>query len=202
LALFAAFRRGRIPLGAVLPVLGTAVWFAARQSGVHPTIAGVALGLLTPAGPGAERLERALHPWTTFVVVPVFALANAGIQLSGEALGQVPGTSIGRGIVAGLVVGKLVGVTTATGLLVRLRVARLPDGVHCGHLIGVAALAGIGFTVSLFITGLTFADPARQATAKLAVLGASAFAAVLGSGLLWAASRQHPTAPSGTVTDS
>jgi NhaA family Na+:H+ antiporter len=207
LALVAAFRRGRIPLAAVLPLLGTAVWFATRQSGVHPTIAGVALGLLTPAGPGTERLERALHPWTTFVVVPVFALANAGIQVNSAALGQVAGTSIGRGIVVGLVAGKLVGITTATGLLVRLGVARLPDGVRWGHLIGVAALAGIGFTVSLFITGLAFPG-ARGDTAKLAVLVASAFAAVLGSGLLWGACRHRTgrgsgaAAPSGTVTDS
>ena len=165
------------------------------------------MGLVTPAGPGTERLERALHPWTTFVVVPVFALANAGIQVNSAALGQVAGTSIGRGIVVGLVAGKLVGITTATGLLVRLGVARLPDGVRWGHLIGVAALAGIGFTVSLFITGLAFPG-ARGDTAKLAVLVASAFAAVLGSGLLWGACRHRTgrgsgaAAPSGTVTDS
>jgi Na+:H+ antiporter, NhaA family len=204
LALVAGLRRSGASHPAVHVVVGAAVWFAALESGVHPTIAGVALGLLTPAGPGTERLEEALHPWTSFVVVPVFALANAGIHLGGGSLGQSLGTSIGRGILVGLLAGKVLGITTATWLVVRLKLARLPDGVRWPQLVGVSTLAGIGFTVSLFITGLAFPDQTRQSAAKLAVLIASTLAAVLGSAFLWAASRRgSEEAPaSGTVTDS
>ena len=204
LVLLAGLRRTRVSHPAVYLLLGVAVWFATSESGVHPTIAGVALGLLTPAGPPAERLENALHPWTSFLVIPVFALANAGIHLGGTSFDAVLGSPIGAGIVVGLVVGKIVGITLSSWLVVRLGLAGLPGGVHWPQLIGVSALAGIGFTVSLFVTGLAFPDEARQGTAKLAVLTGSAAAAVLGSALLALASRRGSgeALTSDTVTGS
>ena len=204
LLLFAVLRRMHVSHPAVYLLLGAAVWFATHESGVHPTIAGVALGLLTPAGPSAERLEEALHPWSSFLVIPVFALTNAGIHLADATMGDVLGSPIGLGILVGLVVGKIVGVSVSSWLVVRLGLASLPSGVRWPQLMGVSALAGIGFTVSLFVTGLAFPDEARQSTAKLAVLTASALAAVLGSTILVLACRRgsEDALASDTVTGS
>ena len=131
----------------------------------------------------AERLEGALHPLTSFVIVPVFALANAGIRLSGDAV--MRDWSITGGVLAGLVLGKIVGITGAAWLTIRFGLGSLPSGTTWRHLIGVAGLAGIGFTVSLFVTDLAFADSVRQQqAAKVGVLLASVVAAVLGSTLL------------------
>ena len=125
-----------------------------------------------------------LHPWTSFAIVPLFALANAGVEVSADAVGDAVSSPIAHGIVLGLVVGKLVGVAGATWLAVRLGVGELPAGATWRGIVGVAALAGIGFTVSLFVTGLAFDDPGRQDEAKLAILAASTIAAVLGTGIL------------------
>jgi NhaA family Na+:H+ antiporter len=195
-----ALTRGLRQLGMwsvpVYTVIGAGVWFAMHSSGVHATIAGVALGLLTPALPReggavpvAERLENALHPWTSFGVVPVFALANAGVAVSAGTLGDALSSSVGLGIVAGLVAGKTVGITAGSWAAVRLRLGRLPEGVAGRQLVSVAALAGIGFTVSLFVAGLAFDDAAHRETATLAVLVASVLAALLGAGLAAAVSR-------------
>ena len=105
-----------------------------------------------------DRLIESLHPWTGYLIVPIFALANAGIVLTGDALSS-PSTVL-TGVAVALVVGKLVGVTLFSWAAVRLGFARLPDGVRWGHVVGVGAVAGIGFTVSLFITGLAFDDVA------------------------------------------
>ena len=132
----------------------------------------------------AERLQHTLHPVTSFLVVPVFALANAGIRVTGDELSAPGAEAVAVGVVAGLVVGKAVGVTAAAALAVRLRLAVLPDGVRWPQMLAVGALAGIGFTVSLFIGGLAFDDPTLDAAARLAVLAASVLASVLGAGLL------------------
>ncbi|HEY3239884.1 MAG TPA: Na+/H+ antiporter NhaA [Acidimicrobiia bacterium] len=188
LAAVAGLRRLRVWYLPVYVLIGTAVWFATHESGVHPTIAGVALGLLTPARPRArnevpvaERLENALHPWTSFVVIPLFALANAGVPVSAGALRDTLGSAVGGGIILGLVVGKTVGVTTASWVAVRLGLGRLPEGVSWFQLVAVAALAGVGFTVSLFIAGLAFDEPALRESATLAILVASVLAALLGA---------------------
>jgi NhaA family Na+:H+ antiporter len=174
-------------IGAILVI---AVFYSGGPSWSWLTIAGVALGLLTPARPRqtggepvTERLESALHPWTTFGVVPLFALANAGVAISAGAVRDAVTSAVGGGIVLGLVVGKTVGITAGSWAAVRLGVGRLPEGVSWLQLVPVAALAGIGFTVSLFITGLAFDDPALRETATLAVLVASALAALLGAAL-------------------
>ncbi len=108
----------------------------------------------------AERVEHRLHPYTSFVVVPIFALANAGVRLTGDALSDAGPRRVALGVVVGLVVGKLVGITLASALAVRLRLTALPPGVTWPQVVGIAALAGIGFTVSLFVGGLAFDDPA------------------------------------------
>jgi NhaA family Na+:H+ antiporter len=215
-------RRARVWYPPAYAVVGLGVWLCTLESGIHATIAGVALGLLTPARPlmpeleadrladrlsedhdvtaaevrdisfelresvpVAERLEEALHPWTSYVVIPVFALANAGIPLSAESLGDAAGSRITLGVVLGLVVGKILGVTAATWAAVRLGAGRLPPGVSWRQVIGMAAIAGIGFTVSIFVAGLAYEDgSALQDEAKVGVLVASAVAAIIGALLL------------------
>ncbi len=174
--------------------LGVACWVAVHESGVHATVAGVALGLLTPAGEVSGRdvlgeLEHRLHPITAFAIVPLFALANAGVDLGDGVLGDALGSSLAWAIVAGLVIGKLLGITAATVTVHRAGVVRLPDGVSTGHVAGVGALAGIGFTVSLFVASLAFDDPALVDRAKVGILVGSAAAAALGTAIMLAASR-------------
>jgi NhaA family Na+:H+ antiporter len=223
-----------VTYGILFTVLGIGAWLATSASGVHPTIAGVALGLVTRATPfqnpaavsseahrianetldepepvdadahlwlrlgqlsrGAvsplARIESLLHPWSSFVVVPIFALANAGVQLSGSALADAATSSVTLGVILGLVVGKPLGIALASWVGTRLlRVARLPNGVGWSQLIGVGALAGIGFTVSIFITDLAFSDPDIQEGGKIGVLIASVLAGLLGAALIGRASR-------------
>ena len=177
--------RRRLPSSSssVFALAAVAVWFATLQSGVHPTIAGVALALVAPA-PLAARLEAALHPWASFVIVPVFALANAGIAVSSDLLADAVGSPVAVGVAAGLVVGKLAGISAGAGVAVALGWAVLPGGVCWRHIVGIAGLAGIGFTVSLFVTGLAFAEPALRHEATVGVLAASIVSAALGSAVL------------------
>ncbi len=198
-------------------VAGLILWYATLKSGVHPTIAGVVMGLLTavhapdpadveraasvtrlfrrspdPASGRAavleigaavspnERFQAAIHPYTSYVVVPVFALANAGVVLSGDALSAALSSPITLGVLLGLLVGKALGISGATLAAVRFRVGPLPSGMTRGHVPGAAALAGIGFTVSLFVAELAFTDDALQDEAKVGVLAASVLAAVVG----------------------
>jgi NhaA family Na+:H+ antiporter len=177
----------------VVPAL--LVWLCVFESGVHATLAGVVLGLMTPAYPRdgrpvLERLEHGLHPVSSFVVVPLFALANAGIVLSADAIDAALHSRITLGIVVGLVVGKFAGILGATWLGVRARVGRLPEGIHTRDLAGVAAVGGIGFTVALFVSDLTF-HHLELDEAKMGVLGASLIAAVIGLTVLLVT--LHPT---------
>jgi Na+:H+ antiporter, NhaA family len=181
------------PLAYVIP--GVVLWVCLHEGGIEPTLAGVVLGLLTPARPrdGApvlERLEHRLHPFSSFVVVPLFALANAGVVLTAETISHAVSSRVTIGIVAGLVVGKFLGILGASTLAVRVGIGRLPVGMDSRHLVGVAALGGIGFTVSLFIADLTFRGTAFE-DAKLGVLVASTLAAFIGVTLL--AVLLHPT---------
>ncbi|ROS76874.1 sodium/proton antiporter (NhaA family) [Cellulomonas sp. PhB143] len=133
------------------------------------------------AVPAAERLQRVLHPWSAYVVVPLFGLANAGIDLTGGSLGEVASSPVTVGVVVALVAGKTVGVFGASALALLSGVGELPGRVRYTHLLGGSLLTGIGFTISLFITGLAFDDPALVEQAKVGVLTASVLAAVLGS---------------------
>ena len=183
----------------VYVLLGVLLWDAMFESGVHATIAGVVLGLITPArGPHsvAERLEHRLHPLSSFVIVPLFALANAGVRLDVGSLSEPAPRAVALGVVVGLVIGKTVGISAATAIAVKTRIGRLPDGVGAGEVIGMAMVAGIGFTVSLFVTELAFDDPAIRDAAKTAVLVASVVAAVAGGTTLWWRGRRSGAAPS------
>jgi len=194
LAVVAAMRR----LGVARPVayvpIALAIWVATHESGVHPTIAGVALGLLTPAHPVGGRevlrdLEHRLHPYTSFLVVPLFALANAGVALGGDTLRDAASSTLTWAIVAGLVIGKLLGIAGATLTGLRAGIGKLPEGMRPSQAWGVAALGGIGFTVSLFIAQLAFESPALQEQAKVGIFAGSLTSGLIGAGALIALSR-------------
>ena len=220
------FARIGIRSVAVYSALGVAVWFAFHESGVHATIAGVALGLLTPVKPWVggnllvklahelhgllegdesdsdpqerrakvkkvqtaaretisplERLEGSLHPYVSFLILPLFALANAGVPLKTSALFD----PIGVAIALGLCIGKPTGVLLFSWLAVRARLAKLPENVTWPVLAAGGVLAGIGFTMSLFIAGLALDDPLLSA-AKIAILFASGVCAIVGTSLLY-----------------
>lgn len=148
------------------------------------------------ASPPLPRIEHGLHPFVAYAVMPLFALANAGVPFSG-GIGAALTEPVSLGILVGLVIGKQVGVFAACWLLFRLGLAAMPEGLRPGHYYGAACLAGIGFTMSIFIAGLAFGDQsALDATAKLAVLVASTVSGVLGYGILRAVS--GPDTASGT----
>jgi NhaA family Na+:H+ antiporter len=219
-----ALQRIDVRAPAVYVTLGVGVWLALLESGVHPAIAGVVLGLTTPAVPFQRpkavseeahrvadetvddpvppdadapqwlrlatlsreavsplaRAEAALHPWTSAVIVPIFALANAGIVLRGGALSDALRSPVTIGVVIGLVLGKPLGITLGTALAVRTGMGRLPTGAGWPQVVGVAMVAGIGFTVSLFIADLAFAGGPLARQAKVGILVASVMAGVIG----------------------
>ena len=132
----------------------------------------------------ADRLIHILHPWTALFVLPVFAFANAGVSLSGSDLANAVTSPVSQAVVVGLVIGKPLGIVAAAWLAVKAGLAYLPDGIYWRHVAGVASLAGIGFTVSLFITDLAFASDAVAAQSKIGVLAATVLAASIGSAIL------------------
>ncbi len=179
--------RSFLPYG----LLGLVLWVAVLKSGVHATVAGVLLAMTIPATPDVEPdgfdtpleiLEHGLHPWVAYLILPLFALANAGVTFAGEA---VPGAMpITLGIVLGLVVGKPIGIAVFSWIAVRFGFADLPHGASWAQVWGVGVLCGIGFTMSLFIGGLAFEDPGFLRASKIGILGASAVAGILGAALL------------------
>jgi NhaA family Na+:H+ antiporter len=132
-------------------------------------------------------------PWISFVILPIFALANAGVRLSASSLRDAVTSRVALGVILGLVVGKTVGISIASWLAVRMGLGRLPAGVGWSHLVGTAAVAGIGFTVSLFVTELAFGDPGLAAAAKVGILVGSIVAGLVGFLLL----RRAPAAAEG-----
>jgi NhaA family Na+:H+ antiporter len=166
--------------------LAIAVWICIHASGVHATVAGILLGLLTPVT-ASERLEHRLHPVSAGLVVPVFALAAAGISLG--AIGDAASDKLAIAIFTGLLVGKLAGVFGGARLAVALRVGTLPRGVAWRDVAAVAMLGAIGYTVALLIAQLAFDDAAAQERAAAAVLAASALASVLAVAMLRRRSR-------------
>jgi Na+/H+ antiporter NhaA len=227
LAAFALFAgvlvmvRAGVRHGVAYFIVGTGVWLAMLASGVHPTVAGVAVGLLATAYPpsrsdlqraGAlwrlfreeptpeyarsasrslvlaispnERLQHLFHPWTSYLIVPLFAFANAGVSLDGDVVMRAMGSPVTLGIVAGLVVGKPLGITIATWLFTRRWLGGLPLSVPWPPLIGAATVAGIGFTVSLLVAVISL-DGQDLENAKIGILAAS----LLASGLAWAVFR-------------
>jgi NhaA family Na+:H+ antiporter len=212
-------------------VVGTLAWLATLQSGVHATLAGVAIGLMTPATAlleervargyaqealadreldadelhrlrfllnesvsMVERLQTRLHPVSAYLVLPVFALANAGVALGGGVLGEAVGSAVGIGITLGLVVGKPVGILLASFLAVRFGLGRLPEDTGWRMIAGLGAVGGIGFTVSLFIAGLSFpGDELLTSDAKVGILAGSLLSALVGVAVLLLATRQQPS---------
>lgn len=231
LVLVLAFQRMGVGKAYAYLLPGAIVWFGLLKTGVHPTLAGVILGLMTPVNsrpaterpletisrsfhelmdrfaqagddpkavatplkqlrhaqrevlPPVQRIQAGLHPWVAYGVMPLFALANAGVSLAGANLDEAVSHSVFVGVMLALVLGKPLGVILASLALVKLNICALPEGVTWKGVGLVGLLAGIGFTMSIFIASLAFADPALLASAKLSVLAASSVAAVIG--LAW-----------------
>lgn len=196
-ALYALAQRRRATAWLLLPV-AVGVWVCVHASGVHATVAGIVLGLLTPVrarageaeAPG-ERLERRMHPLSAGVVVPLFALAAAGIPLA--SIPAAVTDPVAHGVVAGLLVGKAAGILGGAWLAVRTRLGTLPEGVRWADVLPVAMLGGIGYTVSLLVSELALPDAAGQRHAATAVLAASLAAAAGAVVLLRRRTRQHVT---------
>ena len=231
LVLVWVLRQVRVRAVLVYVVLGVICWFMMHESGVHSTIAGVALAFLTPAwsllppqkypevayrlvdevsertGDGVlthdehelnhgtlreigrlstetqaplDRLEYRLVPWSSFLVIPLFAFANGGLTLPDVPVGDWLGDPVVLGVGLGLLLGKTIGVFGAAWLAVRTGWARMPDSMNNLHLLGVAMAAGVGFTVALFVANLAFTSPALNEMAKLGIMLGSVLAAVLG----------------------
>jgi len=180
--------------------VGAFLWIFVLKSGVHATLAGVALAFAIPLKSHkkedfspAGKLEHDLHPWVSFLILPVFAFANAGIPMEGMGFGDLFHT-VPLGIMIGLVVGKLAGVYGCSALAVKAGIAQMPEGAGNRHLFGVAALCGIGFTMSLFIGGLAFEHVGGDAEAyllshRLGILSGSLIAGLLGYFILLTAKK-------------
>ncbi|HHJ1298449.1 Na+/H+ antiporter NhaA [Pseudomonas sp. P1B16] len=198
-ALIAMNRLGVVKLGPYL-IIGLVLWVCVLKSGVHATLAGVALALCIPLRTrNAESspllsLEHALHPWVAYAILPLFAFANAGVSLAGMTLESFT-HPVPLGIAVGLLAGKTVGVFGLTWLAIKLRLAALPTGASWGQLLGVAILCGIGFTMSLFVGSLAFVPGSSDYAGmdRMGILTGSFIAAVVGYAVTAMASRAPRT---------
>lgn len=182
--LLLALNRGGCSRVTPFLLIGCALWFAMYKSGIHPTIAGVltafAIPLTSRTDPERkplERLEHLLHPYVAFLILPIFAFANAGVPLEGMSLSNF-GEPVVLGITLGLFAGKLIGIFAVLWLVVKIKLCPMPFGVRWTHLWGLAHLCGIGFTMSLFIGELAFQSPHLQADIRLGVLAGSIISAL------------------------
>ena len=193
-AFIAILKKARFTSMIVYSLFAFTLWFSLYKTGVHPTLAGVILGLLTPniarqqtnlddiedgSVSVIEWLEHKFHPVSTFIVVPVFAFANTGVVITSESIKTASQSLIAWGIFFGLVIGKPLGVLFASLLAKRINVADLPEGVTKFSLVATGSAAGIGFTVAIFIANLAFKDSQTQDIAVLAVIVASVVSALL-----------------------
>ena len=194
IAFIAILKKARVTSMIVYSLFAFTLWFSLYKTGVHPTLAGVILGLLTPniarqetnlddiedgSVSVIEWLEHKFHPVSTFIVVPVFAFANTGVVITSESIKTASQSLIAWGIFFGLVIGKPLGVLFASLLAKRINVADLPEGVSKSSLVATGSAAGIGFTVAIFIANLAFKDSQTQDIAVLAVIVASVVSALL-----------------------
>ena len=180
--------RLRIQVTALYLLGGICLWYAFLQGGIHPTIAGVLLGFMIPAGTAKThhssllaQWEHLLTPWSAFLVMPVFALGNAGIMLDTGSIMQTVASPVGLGVAAGLFLGKPLGIFGTVYGLVRLKIADMPKGVRLSHFLGAGMLGGIGFTMSLFIASLAFANEQDLTMAKMAIVMASVLSGLAGA---------------------
>ena len=220
-------------------VLSVVMWQFLLESGIHATLAGVALAAIVPSKPSLprknyeatvdgllqdfrlamengdeeeaqtiveeierlsrgtegpmERIEGVVHPWVSFLILPLFALANAGIVFTSDTLSEASDSPVTLGILVALTAGKAVGVLGATWLAVRLGIGSLPTGVNWPQVLGVGMLAGIGFTVAIFVAGIAFDDPALDDRAKIGVFAASLLAGIVGYLFLRFVATRAPT---------
>ncbi|WP_319826250.1 Na+/H+ antiporter NhaA [Thalassovita sp.] len=179
-------------------LLGTIMWFFVLKSGVHATLAGVVTAFFIPlrdkwGKSPLHALENGLAPYVLYLIVPIFAFANAGVVLTGLTVADLL-APLPLGIALGLVVGKQIGVFGVTFAIVKLGLAGMPKGANWLHIYGIACLAGIGFTMSLFIGGLSFSDPGMMNGVRLGVLSGSILSAILGYTALMLASHKSPAA--------
>ena len=186
LMLAVLFGLNRLRVGSSIPYIlfSLVLWVFVLKSGVHATLAGVAAALMVPmsARDGSqplERMEHALHPWVAFLIIPIFGFANAGVRLIGLEVSDLV-APLPLGIALGLLLGKQIGVFGAAFLALKFGLAKLPEAVTLRQLHGVSLLAAIGFTMSLFIGGLAFSDPAQVDAVRLGVLSGSLIAALGG----------------------
>ncbi len=238
--LIAIARRARIWYTPFYFLLGAVLWWMTYRSGVHATIAGVAIGLLTPARPlqtyteargvakwleqkktiyvsdvrwanfnvsesvsVANRVKISLHPFTAYIIIPVFALANGGVEISNQIIRDAISSEITLGIFFGLLAGKIIGITLFSWLGVRLGGLRLPDGIRWLSITGIAAIAAIGFTVAIFVSTLAFDTSADELSqAKLGIFAASILAAAVGMYLLHHAHKKPVKAVKSHINDS
>lgn len=194
LAALGAFNHFKIKSLAPYLVLGAILWYCIYKSGVHATIAGVLLGLLIPLKVGEQSplksLMHTLDPWVSFMVLPLFALANAGIYLGDMVVADIL-SPLPLGIAAGLFFGKQLGVMLFTFLAIKLGLGQLPQQARWGHVYGAAILTGIGFTMSLFVSNLSFSGGDAVGLTRLGVLAGSAASAIVGYGVLrWVSKKQ------------
>lgn len=191
-ALLAANRAGVRHL-LIYAILGLGLWVAFLQSGIHATVAGVLLAITIPARQRTAsravltshespmlRLEHALIPWNRYLIMPVFALANAGVALGGGAARSVV-APVSLGVIFGLVIGKPIGIVLFSWLATRTRLAAMLDGIGWRQIVGVGMLGGIGFTMSLFIANLAFGEAPALETAKVGILLASVVSGIAGA---------------------
>jgi len=188
LAILAGFCKARIGSSIPYIVLGIVLWYFVLKSGVHATLAGVALAMTVPmvdrkGEQVLEHMEHALHSWVAFLVVPIFALANAGVSFEGVELSALL-APLPLGIAMGLIVGKQIGIFGFAWAAVKSGMAQLPEGVGWLQIWGLSLIAGIGFTMSLFIGNLAFSDAAQINAVKLGVLSGSLIAALTGVAIL------------------
>jgi len=182
------FQKVKIASTSIYIAIGIALWFALYKSGIHPTLAGVILGLLTPnlvkdrsgledETDGSvsiiEWLQAKLHPWSTFAIVPIFAFANTGVEISRDSIQAAIDSPIAWGIFAGLVIGKPLGILAAIYAAKISKVGEIPEGARPLSILATGSAAGIGFTVAIFIANLAFKDPAIQDLAVVSVIAAS-----------------------------
>jgi NhaA family Na+:H+ antiporter len=186
-------------------VVGVAAWVCVQKSGVHATLAGVAVGFAIPLARSKgesllEQAEHALKPWVSYAIVPIFAFANAGVSLVGTSFSALVAT-VPLGIVAGLFVGKQLGVFGAAIAAIKLGIAKLPEGASVAQLYGIAILTGVGFTMSLFIGTLAFEDEALMAQVRLGVLAASILSSLVAWLALSIAARGRTASREGVLTE-
>jgi NhaA family Na+:H+ antiporter len=183
--------KSNVKFPAVYIILGILLWICVLKSGIHSTIAGVLLGMTLPIGENIHKFkdsilhkfEEILTPWSSYLIMPVFALANSGITIDINSFSVAIVEHVSLGIIFGLFFGKQIGIFVTSYILVKLKIAKLPANVTKRHLYGASILGGIGFTMSIFVASLSFTDEAVLSIAKISIISASILAAVFGAAI-------------------